>query len=250
MLIDLALDTFPTLRATSGFDRIALWDPQAETAMVMARPDSEPALFARYFRGAVASYARFGVSDAIDTDFGSFAADTAVFWALTDLDGQIVGGVRAKGPLRCAEDSHALVEWAGQPGQQSVRDLIDERVPAGVLELKSAWLADADSSTKRHRSRMIARCGMQAMAGLGVDHCMATSAEHVLAQWCSSGAVLAPIPATPYPDGRYSTKMLWWDRRTFTVHGDADQVAASFQEMALVRRSLQPRRVPGLRKGS
>src|ERR1044072_1919128 len=100
MLTDLALDAHHTPGESSAFDRISFWDPRAETTMIMARPDAEPGLFETYFRGAVASYARFGVSDAIDADIARFAADPALFWVLVDLDGQIVGGVRAKGPLR------------------------------------------------------------------------------------------------------------------------------------------------------
>jgi hypothetical protein len=40
--------------------------------------------------------------------------------------------------------------------------------------------------------------------------------------------------------------MMWWDRRTFTVHGESEQVAAIIREMAQVRRSVQSRRVAGL----
>ena len=54
----------------------------------------------------------------------------------------MVAGVRAKGPLRSAEDSHAVVEWAGQPGEEAVRNMINDRVPFGILEMKSAWATD------------------------------------------------------------------------------------------------------------
>lgn len=83
----------------------------------------------------------------------------------------------------------------------------------------------------------------QAMAVLDVDYCMATAAAHILEQWRSSGGVVSDIPATPYPDGRYETKMIWWDRRTFAIHGEADQVAAVFREMAQVRRSTRLHRL-------
>src|SRR5688572_5123485 len=79
-----------------GFRRTACWDPVAECTMIMARPSAEPELFGRYHRGAVASYERFGVSDALDTDVDACADDTALFWALTDISGRVVGGVRAK----------------------------------------------------------------------------------------------------------------------------------------------------------
>jgi hypothetical protein len=225
--------------------RVACWDPVAECSLIMAKPADEPELFAAYHRGAVANYARFGVSDALDSDLQRCADDTALFWAMTDLDGRVVGGVRAKGPLRSPEDSHAMVEWAGQPGEAEVRAMIAERIPLGIIEMKAAWL-DKDPTPGRLRSKMIARSGFHAMAMLGITFCMASSAAHILEQWRSSGGEVAPIPATPYPDERYETKMMWWDRRTFTVHGDREQVAAIFREMAQVRRSTQSRRLAGL----
>jgi hypothetical protein len=54
------------LATYDDFTRTSCWDPIAECTMIMARPAAEPGLFARYHRGAVASYARFGVSDALD----------------------------------------------------------------------------------------------------------------------------------------------------------------------------------------
>jgi hypothetical protein len=230
---------------TSRPGRVACWDPIAECSLVMAKPSDEPELFAEYHRGAVANYAKFGVSDALDSDVQRCADDTALFWAMTDLDGRVVGGVRAKGPLLVPEDSHAVVEWAGQSGEADVRAMIAERIPLGILEMKAAWLAK-DPTPGRLRAKMIARSGFHAMALLGISYCMATSAAHILEQWRSSGGEVAEIPATPYPDERYETKMMWWDRRTFTVHGDSEQVAAIIREMSQVRRSVQSRRVAGL----
>jgi hypothetical protein len=225
--------------------RVAFWDPVAECSMVVATPAAEPELFADYHRGAIESYARFGVTDVIDPDTLRCAADTALFWALVDLDGRVVGGVRGKGPLRSPEDSHAVVEWAGRPGEAEVRTLIADRVPLGILEMKAAWLAK-EPGGGGHRAKMIARSAFHAMALLDINFCMATAAAHCLEQWRSSGGEVAAIPATPYPDQRYQTKMMWWDRRTFTVHGDPEQVAATFREMASIRRITQSRRAAGL----
>lgn len=240
-----SIELAPTRFDLADFTRVACWDPVAETSMIMATPSAEPELFENYHRGAVASYRRFGVSGAMDADVASCADDTAVFWALTDIRGELVGGVRAKGPLLTPDDSHAAVEWAGQPGEADLRRAIAEMVPQGVVELKGAW-TDKEPGGTRHRSQMIARCGFHAMAALDLTYFMATSAAHILEQWRSSGGVVADIPATPYPDERYETKMIVWDRRTFTVHGAADQVGAIFREMAQVQRGLRVRRVPGL----
>ena len=65
-----------------------------------------------------------------------------MYFAVIDDAGQMVAGVRGIGPLQSADDSHAVVEWAGQPGQQAVRDMINDRVPFGVVEMKSAWVID------------------------------------------------------------------------------------------------------------
>ena len=34
-----------------------------------------------------------------------------------------------------ADDAHAVIEWAGQPSQPAVLDMINDRVPFGVLEM-------------------------------------------------------------------------------------------------------------------
>ena len=72
------------------------------------------------------------------------------------------------------------------------------------------------------------------MTLLGIQFCMATSAPHVLERWRTSGAVVAPIPATPYPDERYRTKMMWYDRRAFANHAAPDQIPKILREMSTV----------------
>lgn len=45
---------------------------------------------------------------------------------------------------------------------------------------------------------------------------------------------MVPVPATPYPDARYRTKMMWWDRRTFAKHAAPDQLPKILAEMSCV----------------
>ena len=227
----------PSLLRDGG--SISWWDPASECTLTVAEPAAAPDLFAEYHRGAVASYARFGVGDALDVDTARCASDTVLFWAMTDANGHVIGGVRAKGPLTCPEDSHAVVEWEGRPGEAAVRGMIADRIPSGVVEVKAAWLSGAESRNP-NRAKLIARCGFHAIAILGIDYFMATSAAHILEQWRSSGGVVAPICATPYPDERYETKLMWWDRRTFTVHGEPAQVASTVVEMARMHRRRRP----------
>lgn len=214
-------------------ETISWWDPDSSATMVLSSPELDPGLWSDYLRGAERSYQRYGVQAALDVDAIVDGADTAMFWAMVDDDGHVIGGVRAKGPLTGADDSHAVVEWAGHPGLPMVRKMIDDRVPFGILEMKSAWTTDARDRA-RPVSTALARSGFHAMELMGIQFCMATSAPHVLERWGSSGGVVAPIPAAPYPDERYRTKMMWWDRRTFANHADPEQVSKILRETSMV----------------
>nr|WP_231750693.1 hypothetical protein [Mycobacterium sp. NAZ190054] len=202
----------------------------------MSQPRLDPDLWMEYLRGAERSYRKHGVERALDVDEISDGHDTVMFWAALDATGRVIGGVRAKGPLTGADDSHAVVEWAGQPGLAAVRKMIDDRAPFGILEMKSAFVTD-DPARNKGVTRALARSGFHALAAMDLQFCMATSAPHVLDKWRSSGGVVASIPATPYPDPRYRTKMMWWDRRTFIQHAEPTQVSKIFNEIMAMERS-------------
>ncbi len=218
-------------------DNISWWDAEADCTMVVSRPDVDRTLWEEYLRGAEQSYRRHGVERAIDVAAIADGKDTAMFWVTLDSSGRVIGGLRAKGPLMSADDSHATVEWSGQPGLPAVRKMIEDRIPFGVLEMKAAWIAD-DREIARRLSRALARSGFHAMALMGIQFCMATSAPYILDSWRTSGGVVAPIAATPYPDERYRTKMMWWDQRTFANHAEPHQVSKIFQEMTLASAQL------------
>ena len=164
-----------------------------------------------------------------------------MFFAMIDDAGRMVGGLRAKGPLRSADDSHAVVEWAGQPGQQAVRDMITDRIPFGVLEMKAGWVID-DADRNRSLITALARSGCHITALLDCQFMMATAATHVLNRWRSSGGVVAPIPAAPYPDDRYQTKMIWWNRRDFINYAEPRQAAKILTESQRLTKEFYGRR--------
>ena len=201
---------------------------------------ADPELWAEYLRGAELSYRRHGVERALDVDAIRDGSDTLMFWAALNESGRVIGGVRAKGPLKSADDSHAVVEWTNHRGLPAVRKMITDRVPFGILEMKSAWIID-DRDRARPVTRVLARSGFHAMAMMDVQFCMATSAPHVLERWRSSGGVVAPIPAAPYPDRRYRTKMMWWDKRTFANHAEPEQVSKILVETDAVTRLAMAR---------
>jgi hypothetical protein len=204
-------------------------DPDSDCTLVISQPSTDRGLWAEYVRGAHRSYRKHGVECALDSDALRNGADTIMFFTMIDDAGRMVAGVRAKGPLRSADDSHAVVEWAGQPGQEAVRNMLNDRAPFGVLEMKSAW-ATGDPDRSPCLTSAVARSPFHMMALLDIQFSMATAAAYALNQWRSSGGVVASIPATPYPDKRYQTKMMWWDRRNFVNYAEPAQVAKILME--------------------
>ncbi len=209
--------------------RFSWRDPDIDCRLVVSQPSLDPDLWSEYTLGATRSYRKYGVECALDVDALGTGNDTLMFFAVIDPAGKMVAGARAKGPLGSAEDSHAVDEWEGQPGQQAVRDMINDRIPFGVLELKAAWVTD-DLDRNRAAATALARSASHFTAILDIQFCMATAAAHVLNRWRSSGGVVAGIPAAPYPDERYQTKMMWWDRRDFVKHAEPEQVVKIIKE--------------------
>jgi hypothetical protein len=203
-------------------------DPDIDGTLVMSDPSSDPDLWAEYAAGAVRSYSKRGVESALDMEALRTGDDTIMFGAVVDDSGHVAGGYRAIA-LSCADDSHAVAEWAGQPGQADVRRMIDERVPYGVLEMKSGWVTDA-AGRNPLLTTALARSCFYMMVVLDFQYTMCTAATPVLNSWRSSGSVVAPIPATPYPNEHYRTKMMWWDRRDFVSHAKPGQLAKIVSE--------------------
>ncbi len=210
-------------------DSLTWRDPDIDCTLVLSQPSTDRDLWDEYADGAYRSYRKHGVECALDVDALLSGSDTIMYLAVVDSGGRMVAGVRAIGPLQSADDSHAVVEWAGQPGEQAVRTMITDRLPFGVLEMKSAWVAD-ELNQDRCLTAALARSGFHMMALLDVQFCLATAAAYVLNRWRSSGGVVAAVPATPYPDERYQTKMMWWNRRDFVNYAEPEQVAKILME--------------------
>lgn len=229
----------PRAFASTGVDGTLMswWDADAECTVAIARPGDNDALWQDYLAGADRSYRRHGIEAAIDVDEIRRSGDTSLFWTMLDGTGAVVGGIRAIGPLTSPDETHAVVEWAGQPGLPSVRKMISDRLPFGVVEMKSAWVTD-DPRRSRGLTATLARTGCHVLAALGVQFGMATGARHVLGRWRSSGGVVAPIRSVPYPDDRFRTNLMWWDRRTVASLAAPNQTAKIIAEMAAITNRL------------
>lgn len=222
------------------------WDPAIECTIVYATPTTERDLWKDYVEGACQSYRKHRVAAALDADALRSGRDTALFAACIDASGQVIGGIRARGPYRSADECHAVKEWDGQVGQDAVYKMVADRIPFGVAEMKTAWVTD-DPEASRRVTNAIARTPLHTMTLLDIQFIVATAASYVLKRWLTSGGVLASkIPATSYPDHRYDTKLAWWDRMSFAKHAAPDQVSKFFAEQRQMSAAMEPRSTPAV----
>jgi molybdopterin/thiamine biosynthesis adenylyltransferase len=185
-------------------------------------PLQSPHRWCEYLDGAENRYRAHGVLRALDRPALEDGRTTSLFFVAIDESGRVVGGLRGHGPLRAAVEAYSLGELMGHPKLHVVEDTLTKRVPAGVVEIKGAWV-DADFP-RPGLSNAIARCYIHTMDWFGTMFAICTASLDTSPRWQSTGARasedLAPVG---YPDDRYQTVLLWWDRRRIEELSDPAQ---------------------------
>jgi hypothetical protein len=220
-------------------------DARGLATLVVATPSTAPELWVEYLDGARASYAKHGVSAALEYDSVVEGECTTLFYAALDHSGSVIGGVRAQGPYIDPHQSHALLEWAGQPGLEDVISAIQTRLGDGVVEMKTAWAAEGPAAGSV--AGLLARVALPTITMTGARFIMATAADHVLRRWESSGGrVSEDIPPSPYPDSRYRTSLMLWDRDRIAVDADPVVYAQMTQDTGILLKAWQRQTSPSM----
>ena len=212
----------------------AYFDPASSCYLVFAEPSAQPALWGSYLDGARRSYRQHGVESALEYGEVRDGRSTALFVVAVDPTKQVVGGLRVQSRLSRPEQAHAMREWAGRPGSAEMRTQIAHRLSFGVIEIKAVWV---DHTTGRHAAvtATLARAFVHAMDMMHVRYALCTAAEHAVSRWQTSGGVVASdVASVAYPDERYRTVLMWWDRDRIADLVTADQYAALIKESDLL----------------
>ena len=210
------------LREDRGAWRAPVWvyEAASETTLVIGSPADLPEVWARYVQTAHAMYEARGVGAALEYAAIRSGESTRVFVAVLDADGVVVGGLRVQGRYGSVWESHAVAEWAGQSGRRALLGAMEQRLGGGLVEVKSAFV-DPRAPFADLIAGRLARMALLVMEMTGARFLMATAADYVLSRWESGGGrVDQAVAATPYPDDRYRTRVMFWDR--YTVHALAD----------------------------
>ncbi len=216
-------------------------DPVSGLRVVISRPAQQPELWSRFFRGARDVYRTFGAEKALDWQQNASGQTTNFFFAVLDAAGHVVAGSRVQGPYVSAESAHVLSEWSGHPGAAEVRSEIDRRLGAGVIEMKTGWV-HPDVEDHSALSAVVARTPLHAAAFLDIRYALCSLHVRVAKRWLSTGGVISSaVTPVEYPNERYQTVLMWWDRFTSAETAEPDQIRLLQEE------SEQWRRWPGRR---
>lgn len=173
--------------------------------IVVSAPDAQPELWDAYLAGAFSVYGSHGVVPALELD----RELTSLVFVAFDAEGRARGGMRAQGPYDHPGQAQALAVWEGDA---DVRRRIRERLTDGLVESKGLWV-ERDFPGRRELVQAFGRAPVHASTILGARYGLGTTAKHTERLWTSSGAVLQmDIPPVPYPDERYLTHLMFWDR--------------------------------------
>ncbi|GAA5043346.1 hypothetical protein [Nocardia callitridis] len=196
---------------------------QSGCTFLVAGPRAQPALWKRYLDGALGVYRHFGVESALRYDAVRDGGSTPLFFTAIDPSGEMVAGVRSQGPYTSVNQVHELSAWQGFAGATDLRLVIANRIPAGVVEAKGAWVA-RDAPHRSALSAAISRIALHGTRLLGARYGFATVGSFTVERHRASGGRRdAAAPAVPYPDERYQTVPVWWDTRTYRTFAEPSQ---------------------------
>jgi len=206
------------------------FDPVSGRMFVVAQPAFAPELWSAYLDGARRSYRRHGVEGAVDFARVRSGASTSLFFAVVEPDGQVVGGMRVQGPYTHVEQAYAIREWAGREGTDELRRQIARRLDDGVIEIKAVWV-NRDAARHGEVTAGLARAFVHSLHLMDVRYAFCTAASHAVPRWQSSGGVVnSDVTPVPYPDERYVTWLIWWDRENVFGLIAGDQVRMIMSE--------------------
>lgn len=213
-------------------------DPSSGYRFVVAEPAEQPSLWHEYLHGAVCSYRKHGVESVLEYEEVVDGNSTAMFFVALDAQSSVVGGMRVQGCYHRVEQAHAMQEWAGRAGTQELRREITDRLPDGVIEMKTGWVGD-EVGRRDQLTNALARIFVHSLRLTGARYALGTVAQHAVPRWrTTGGAVSEEVAPVAYPTPRYRTVPMWWDRETFADLAAPEQLPFILDEMAQLADSV------------
>ncbi len=152
-----------------------------------------------------------------------------------DPDGNAVAGVRFHGPLEGSHQAAIIEEMASSPEIGIIHDLIEREIRLGAVEIKGAWSKGAAVVGARLLTA-ISRSVTHGMNWLGAEFAIAAVSDTLMPVGDVTGALQVGTQWVPFPDERYRTVAVSWNRgRTYELATPVNQKAYRREAEQLLR---------------
>ena len=174
-------------------------------------PLERPDLWKIYLNEAEGKYRSHGFEGTLRRQELQDGAGVPLFFLGFNTEGEPVAGVRFHGPLEGSHQAFLIEEMASSPEIEDIRSMIDREIRLGALEVKGAWSKGA-AVTGVRLIAAITRCGTHAMNWLGAEFAIAAVSDTLIEVGTPAGGRMVGTASVPYPDERYRTVCVSWDR--------------------------------------
>jgi molybdopterin/thiamine biosynthesis adenylyltransferase/nitroreductase len=161
--------------------------------------------------------------------------DVSLFLLGFDAEGNAVAGVRFHGPLEGAHQAAIVEEMATSPEIGLIHDLIEQEIRLGAVEVKGAWSKGATVVGSRLLTA-ISRSVTHGLNWLGAEFAIAAVSDTLMPVGTATGGVQVGTHWVPFPDERYRTIAISWQRgRTYELATPENQQAYRREAEQLLR---------------
>ncbi len=178
-----------------------------ELTLFTAEPEDEPELWQIYLDGAAQRYSAYDIGVLLEEILHA-AAHSRTFFVLAKLRGQFVGGMRAHAALPGGQ-LPLVDELEGFLPAEAVRAALAARSPA--IHCGGLWIRRGTVNSGPI-ARVLIEQDVVLARRVGARFIVGTAAEHIIGRFEQMGNYVDPtLPAFPFPDDRYLTRLIWKD---------------------------------------
>ena len=207
----------------------SFWAERERKIVTIHDPARDPSAWEQYVAGLQACYELLGVGHIV-TDDVLAEQECISFWLIRDEQGEVIGGARAVGLARNADEIEmfpAVHDIGPEANREVLRAYLVPRAADGMTELKGAWSAEG---VRGLGSLSIRRLGWHTAWWHGLGHTIGTQTvdvhdihqQHAGYQWVPG---VEPVDGFPAPQYRTIPVIYSVD----TLEGRSDELTAILQ---------------------
>ena len=198
-------------------------------------PFERPDLWQRYLEDAEGKYRSFGFEGTLRRRELEEGQGVPLFFVGFAPDGEPVAGLRFHGPLENRWGAALIEEMADLPELEEIGALIDSEARFGIIEAKGGW-AKGEAVLGVRMVTTISRIMTHAAVWLGAERTIAAVSDKLIPVGKVAGGEVLSRNFVPFPDERYRTYAVTWQRsRSYDLADETNKRALRLEAEQLAR---------------